>query len=99
MAPINPLARRLKAKRHEPRPLLQCLGLVALPAIVQPALPVERLAHDVVQIVALRRPAERALRPAGAGDEGRRVARTILKSTLDTLFTTSITSLTVCPWP
>ena len=41
---------------------------------MQAAFPVERLAHDVVEIVALGLPAERTLRPVGAGNDGRGVA-------------------------
>src|SRR5208337_3447635 len=45
------------------------------PAVVQAPLPVERLAHDVVQFIARRLPAEDGLRPIGASDDGGRIAR------------------------
>src|SRR5579863_5524141 len=54
------------------RPLLPPLHVRT--TIVEPALPVERLAHDRVEIVARRFPAEHALRPVGLGDDGGGIA-------------------------
>jgi len=79
--------------------------MVALePLVVQPPLPVERLYDDFLEIVALRPPAENFARPVGASDDDGRVTLrrgpiSTLKSTPETFFTTSITSLTVAPWP
>jgi hypothetical protein len=66
---------------------------------MQPPLPVERLAHDLIQIVVLRFPSELGANPIiggtiAAGSPGRRPELRTGKPTPDTCFTTSMTSST-----
>src|ERR1700677_734742 len=58
-----------------PRRSIWLLRLPVSPSIVQPSLPVERLAHDVVKIVAGRLPAKHAPRAVSLSHDGGRISR------------------------